>query len=49
MPKVVLLKISKTGKGYRIASVPMKKLTKISKERQKWWQLEGDFLFLRTS
>ena len=50
MPKVVLLKISKKGeKGFEISSVPMKKLIKASKERQKWWELEGDFLFLRTS
>jgi len=50
MPKVVLLKISLKGKrGYRIESVPMKKLTRLSKERQRWWELQGDFLFLRTS
>jgi len=50
MPKVVLLKISRKGeKGFQVCSVPMKKLTRISKERQKWWELQGDFLFLRTS
>jgi hypothetical protein len=47
---VVILKIGSKGKkGFQISSVPMQKLTRLSKERQKWWELQGDFLFLRTS
>lgn len=50
MPRVVLLKITQKGeKGFQISSVPMKKLSELAKERFRSWELQGEFLFLRTS
>ena len=43
----IQLKISKSGKkGYRIPSVPMKKLTTMSKMENKTWHITLGFLIL---
>jgi hypothetical protein len=45
----ILLKIAKKGeKGYHVASVPMKKLKRLAKGNQRFWNLEGEFLILQS-
>ena len=47
--KVVMLKISKKGdKGFRIESVPIRKLRLLAVDKHRVWSLEGDFLVLHS-
>ena len=49
MNKTVMLKISKKGdKGFRVSSVPLRKLKLLAEDNHKFWVLEGDFLVLKS-
>jgi len=49
MNKVVMLKVSKKGdKGFRVESVPIRKLRLLAVDKHRFWKLEGDFLVLES-
>jgi hypothetical protein len=49
LKNTVMLKISKKGdKGYRISSVPTKKLKKLANDQHRFWSIDGDFLVLNS-
>lgn len=44
-----MLKISKKGdKGFRIESVPTRKLKRMASDKHRFWSVEGDFLVLKS-
>ena len=49
MGETIILKIAKKGdKGFRIESVPSRKLKLMASDKHRFWSLEGDFLVLRS-
>ena len=49
MRKTVMLKVSKKGdKGFRVESVPMRKLRLLAVDNCRVWSLEGEFLVLHS-
>jgi hypothetical protein len=49
MDETIILKIAKKGdKGFRIESVPTRKLKRMASDEHRRWSLEGDFLVLKS-
>ena len=49
MNNVVMLKVSKKGdKGFRIESIPIRKLRLLAADKHRHWKIEGDFLVLES-